>query len=682
MKPLAPEAPTPLRQAADLLASDPGEAARRAKAILLTAPRHPAATLILASARRRQGAFAEAHPLLAPLAEADPRNPLVQYELGESLAGLSATADAIAALRRAVAARPDMAIAWRALGDVLFLSGDRAAADEAYRRYVAAPTDEPAFASAAAALARGDAQAAEPPLRQHLTERPGDVRAMAMLASVVLNRQGFAEAEALLETALARHPGFVAARLGRAFVHLQLKRPVKTVIADLKQVLTVQPDNVNARVLLGGALARLGDAHGAVEAFQQALEARPNDPTALVQYGAQLKFVGRRDDAIAAFRRAIALDPRLGEAWFHLSDVKTYRFTGEEEAAMRALLAEDGLKSEQRCFAHYALARARADAGDPAQAFAQYAAGAALRRARTPYDAEKTTALVRRAQRLFTPAFFEARRKGGVNDCDPIFIVGLPRSGSTLVEQILASHSAVEGTTELTYINEAQRAAASIRGAPYPDLLALLDPMDRAELGRSYLGAARVHRHLGRPSFIDKTPENFQHVGLIHLILPRARIIDVRRHPIANGLSIFRQHFGEGRPYACDLREIGLFYRDYVDLMTCTDRALPARVHRVIYEDLVADAEGEIRRLLDYCGLSFEPACLSFHETRRAVMTPSAEQVRQPISTDGIDAWRAYEPWLGPLKEGLGPALELWRGDEETSGATTCPDHGVSTGTG
>jgi hypothetical protein len=329
---------------------------------------------------------------------------------------------------------------------------------------------------------------------------------------------------------------------------------------------------------------------------------------------------------------------------------------------MWAILASEGLADDARAYLCYAVAQARDAAGDAAGAFIAYESGASWQRSLTPYDPEDLSRFTRRCEALITPAFFAARAGSGRPDDDAIFIVGLPRSGSTLVEQILASHSQVEGTTELPYMAQiAQRLTLGPGKRVYPDCLASLGPGDGADLGEAYLEAAAAHRRLGRPRFIDKQPENFQHVPLIHLALPRARIIDVRRHPMASGLAIFRQHFGAGRPFSYDLTAIGRLYRDYLAQMACWDRALPGRVHRLIYEDLVNDPETEIRRLLDYCGLPFEEACLNFHASPRAVMTPSAEQVRRPIFREGLEQWRTYEPWLGPLKAALGPALETWR---------------------
>jgi hypothetical protein len=323
---------------------------------------------------------------------------------------------------------------------------------------------------------------------------------------------------------------------------------------------------------------------------------------------------------------------------------------------MAAQLERPDLAGEDRLHLHFALGKALEDRGEADAAFAQYPAGARRRRQDQPYDPDALTAFVRRSTRLFTKAFLAARAGGGSSSPAPIFIVGLPRSGSTLIEQILASHSAVEGTMELPDIGYL---AGGVTG--YPEGLAALPPAALAALGDAFVGGAEIHRKLGRPCFIDKMPNNFQHVGFIHLILPRATIIDARRHPLGAGFSAFKQLFARGQAFSDDLGDIGRYYRDYVELMAHFDDVMPGRVHRVIYEDLVEDTEGEVRRLLNHCGLPFEAACLRFHETDRPVRTVSSEQVRRPIYREGLDQWRRYEAHLGPLAEALGPALEGWR---------------------
>ena len=383
-----------------------------------------------------------------------------------------------------------------------------------------------------------------------------------------------------------------------------------------------------------------------------------------MSYGHSLKTIGRQADCIAAYRRCLALGPQLGEAWWSLANLKTFRFDETDVAAMEAQLARGDIGEEDRFHLQFALGKALEDAGAFERSFGHYRDGAALRRAAIDYDADHTTAHAARSKAVLTRALFDARPDWGSAAPDPIFIVGLPRSGSTLIEQILSSHSAVEGTMELPdIISIARRLGGRQRRdqpSAYPEALEALDAETCLALGEEFLERTRIQRKLGRPFFIDKMPNNFAHVGLIHLILPRAKIIDARRHPLGCCFSAFKQHFARGQTFSYDLTELGRYYADYVDLMTHFDAVLPGAVHRVIYERMVADPEAEVRRLLNYCGLPFEPGCLKFYENDRAVRTASSEQVRQPIFTDGVDQWRAYEPWLGPLKTALGPVLTTW----------------------
>jgi hypothetical protein len=323
-------------------------------------------------------------------------------------------------------------------------------------------------------------------------------------------------------------------------------------------------------------------------------------------------------------------------------------------------LATPVLDVEDRLHLRFALGKALEDRGDFAGSFKHYSEGARLRRGELHYDADQTSEETRRSQALFTQDFFALRADGGATSSAPIFIVGLPRSGSTLVEQILSSHSSVEGTMELPDLPRIARTIG--RDGDYFDRLAALTPDERTLLGEEFLSAARVHRKLGRPFFIDKMPNNCRHIGLIHLILPRATIIDARRHPMAACFSAFKQHFARGQGFSYDLADLGRYYRDYVTLMDHVDAVLPGRIHRVIYEDIVDGMEAEVRRLLDHCELPFEEACLRFHENVRAVRTASSEQVRRPIYREGLEHWRNYAPWLSPLSVALGPTLETWRG--------------------
>ena len=379
-----------------------------------------------------------------------------------------------------------------------------------------------------------------------------------------------------------------------------------------------------------------------------------------MSYGHICKTVGQLDDSISAYRRAIAIQPSLGEVWWSLANLKTIRFDDADVAAMAAALTDPDLGVDDCFHLHFALGKALEDRGEAEASFNQYATGNALRRAEVGYDPATIRDHVDRSLALFTPEFFAARANQGSPSTAPIFILGMPRAGSTLIEQILASHPAIEGTGELPDIPLMARRLGG-KARDYPDCLADLDAAELRALGEEYLDRAKVQRFTDQPMFIDKLPNNWAHVGLIRLILPNARIIDARRHPLACGFSNFKQHYARGQNFAYDLTDIGTYYGDYVRLMRHIDAVQPGLVHRVIHEDLVDDPEAEVRRLLDFLGLPFDPACLAFHENKRAVRTPSSEQVRRPISRDGLEQYRAYEAWLGPLEAALGAFGEQWR---------------------
>jgi tetratricopeptide (TPR) repeat protein len=646
-----------LQSAAARLASDPAQAGREAEQMLRAAPNDPRLLLILGSARRRLGAFAAAKAVLAPLARAYPRAANTQYELGLTLMALGEAPGAEAALRQAVSLNRDLADAWRALGDLKFRTGDAAAAEAAYAEQQRAAVTDPALRPAAEALFAGRVGEAEQRLRAHLAQRLGDAQATRLLAEAYLRQARYADAEVLFARALELEPGHDGARFSLADALFRQQKASEALV-EIDRLLARAPDDPAYLNLQAACLALVGEDALVLAIYEALLGAYPKQPRLWLNYGHALRAVGRREDAVVAFRRSLTLAPGLGDAYWSLANLKTASLTPADEAAMLAALRRPELIPDDRLHLHYALGKALEDRGEPAAAFDQYAHGAALRRAQTPYDADETTAQAKRAQALFTPGFFAARQAAGAPAPDPIFIVGLPRAGSTLIEQILASHSQVEGTMELPDLGLIARSF----GRDYPEALARLSPAELTALGERYLADTAVHRKLDRPFFVDKMPNNFQHIGLIQLILPGARIIDARRHPLGSGFSAFKQHFAQGQAFSYDLADIGRYYRDYVELMDHFDRVLPGRVGRVIYEDLVQDTEAQVRRLLALCGLSFEPACLAFHETRRAVRTVSSEQVRRPIFREGLEQWRAYEPWLDPLKTALGPALDGWRG--------------------
>jgi len=660
------EAPLPpLNQAIDraaaLLATDAASAEREARAALARAPRDPRAALILASALRRQGDASGALTILRPLAAAYPNAALTQYEFG---AALTLTGDPLAgieALRRATTLGRDHAEAWRALGEALFAEGDNAGAEAAFAQHRRAQVRDPRLKPAADALFAGRLAEAEQALRRSLMAHPDDPPALQMLADVLARETRFAEAEALLARCLQLEPGLDGARFAYADALFHQQKGAEAA-AELERLLAADPANPAYGNLMAACLELMGEFDRALAIYEGLLAAHGRQPLLWLNYGHMLRTVGRREDAAAAYRRAIALAPALGEAYLGLANLQT-PLSADEAAAMGREVERPDLAPRDRAYLCFALGRAREASGDAAAAFASYARGAALRRAQTPYDARDFTAYVETCVRVFSSDFFAARGDFGAEADDPIFIVGLHRSGSTLIEQILASHSAVEGTMELPDVGLIARELGwSVPGADYPACLANLSREMAAALGRRFIEATRPQRRLGRRFFVDKMPNNFQHLGLIQLMLPRAKIIDARRHPFGACVSAFKQHFAEAQAFTYDLADLGRYYRDYVALMDHFDAVLPGRVCRVIYEDMVEDTEGEVRRLLAYCGLDFEPACLAFHQNQRPVRTISSEQVRQPIYREGLDQWRRFEPWLGPLKDALGPALEGWRG--------------------
>jgi len=648
-----------LAEAQGLLSEHPARAAALAREILRAEPRHPVARLLLGAALRRSGEVMEAMSVLSALSAEQPGAWGPQLELGVAMAVQGEIASAVAALTRATHLNPRSSLAWHALGDQRLVLGDRAGAQEAHGKAQDALGDR-RLAAGVEALADGRAIEGWALLRAGLNLHRSDVAAKRLLSDVAVGLGRPEAALALLAEALAEAPGFLPARFHAAILHLQAGRP-EAALAQIEQALAQRSGVTDFLALRGAIHVQLGEAGAAVEDFAAALASDPAQPRVWVSYGHALKMAGRQAEAVAAYRRSLSLAPTLGEAYWSLANLKTWRFGDEDMAQMKALSARPDLTEADRAPLHFALGKGLEDQGRYEAAFAQYRRGNALRRAETPYDAAANRAFVERLIAIVTPDFLAARAGAGCPAPDPIFVVGLPRSGSTLVEQILASHSAVEGASELPDLTRIARqlgqAGSRLEGAAYPEALSELVIAAFEAMGQDYLAGTRPHRRLARPFFVDKFPNNFMHVGLIHLLLPRARIIDVRRHPLGCCLSVFKQNFAEGQAYSYDLADLGRYYANYVELMSHFDAVLPGRIYRQSYEALVEDPEGQVRGLLAYCGLPFEDQCLRFYESGRAVRTASSEQVRRPIFRDGLDQWRRFEPWLGPLKAALGPVL-------------------------
>ncbi|PIB90771.1 tetratricopeptide repeat-containing sulfotransferase family protein [Caulobacter sp. FWC2] len=652
-----------LEHAERLLEVDPRLAAEQARAILEVVPRHADTTRVLAAALRLSGDPEAAAATVQPLAQALPNLPLAQLELGLSLEQLGRTAEAARAFDRASALEPRLSEAWRGLSENLELLGDSAGAEKALARQLRASTRDPLLVEAATALSDNRLGEAERLLRERLKQDAGDVAAIRMLAETGARLGRYADAEGLLTRCIELAPGFAAARHNLATMLYRQNKNLEA-LAQI-EMLTAKDDRHPGYANLRAAiLARLGEYDRAIAVYDRVLADYPNQPKGWMSYGHALKTVGRQADCVAAYRKALELQPTLGEAWWSLANLKTVKFTAADLAAMTEALDTPDLSDEDRLHLDYALGKALEDAGRWDESFARYAEGAAIRRAQLGYDAADNAADTARTKAVFTPGFLAARAGQGCAAPDPIFIVGLPRSGSTLVEQILASHSMVEGTMELPdLIVMARRLGgktATRAESSYPESLADLSPADLEALGEEFLERTRVQRKTDRPFFIDKMPNNFAHAGFIHLILPNARIIDARRHPLGCCFSGFKQHFARGQAFSYDLTDIGRYYADYVALMAHFDAVLPGRVHRVIYERMIENPEAEIRALLDHCDLPFEAACLSPHENDRAVRTASSEQVRRPIFKDAVEHWQKFESHLGPLKQALGPVLDAY----------------------
>lgn len=652
-----------LAHALRLLDAHPALAAEQAQEILAVSPGHPGAELLLGMVANAQGDFARAETLLDPLSRGQPRSAKTWLELARARIGAGRRVDALACAERAVALQPGLPGAWLALADLRFAAGDEDGAEAAYLQHVRHSAHDPELMGAADALTRGELPEAETRLRARLARQPCDVAALRMLAELAARLGRNDEAALLLEHVLERAPGFDAARRNYAAVLNRGNRHAEA-LAEIDTLLERAPADPPLRNMRAVVLGKLGDFDGAIATYEAVLARTPEQWQVWLGYGHALKTANRTDDAVAAYRRAIALHPGFGGAWWSLANLKTVRFDAADIAAMRAQVQRPDLDDDARLHFEFALGKALEDAGEDADAFAHYARGNALRRAQLPYDAALGRERTRRAIRTYSREFFAARDGAGCPAPDPIFVVGMPRAGSTLIEQILSSHPQVEGTMELPALIAITRELRQREGNPettsYHDVLAGLGRAELAALGEDYLRRALVHRREGRPLFIDKMPNNFAHVGLIHAILPNAKIIDARRHPLACCFSNFKQHFARGQAFSYDLADMGGYYADYVALMAHFDEVLPGRVHRVIYEDMVADTEAQVRALLAYCGLEFDERCLRFFENRRAVRTASSEQVRRPIYREGVDQWRRFAPWLGPLEEALGPVLERY----------------------
>ena len=573
---------------------------------------------------------------------------------------------ALAQAQAIIEAVPTSAAAHRLAAHALRTLGREEEAQAASLAAVGATIHDEAMVDAALALAEDRLPDAEGALRQRLREDATDVAAIRMLAEVAGRIGRYDDAEKLLARALQLAPGFGAARANLATVYYKQNRFAEAA-ETLDAVLGDDPDNPAHANLRAAALGRIGGYDEALALYEELTRRFPDHAKLWMSHGHMLKTVGRQDDSVAAYRRALAADPGLGEIWWSLANLKTIRFDEGDRAAMEdALVAaepDSDARADDRLHLHFALGKAYDDVAEHEPAFRHYAAGNAIRSAQLGYRAAETRAAVDAIIAACTPEFFAARAGAGDPAPDPVFILGMPRAGSTLIEQILSCHSAIEGTMELPDIPALALGLgreAYGDGRRWIEALAETPPARLAELGTAFLQRTAVQRKTAKPFYIDKLPNNWLYTAFIRLILPNAKIIDARRHPLDCCFSNFRQHYARGQAFSYGLADVGAYYRDYVRLMAHIDAVQPGRVHRVIHEALLDDPEAEVRAMLAFLDLPFEDACLAFHSNARAVRTASSEQVRRPINRDGVGQWQPYAGWLDPLKQALDPVLDAY----------------------
>jgi len=621
-----------------------------------TAPDNRDVLYFMAVAQRYLGHIPDSLDTLARLEKRHPGFSRAYQERGHCCLAAGNPGAAIEAYLAAVNINVALPASWKAL-ELLFGSAGRAEEAKMAADHVAKLASLPQVVVTARSLfADGDIGMAERIIREYLIAHPNDIEAMRLLAQIGMRLDVYDDAEFLLESVLVFAPDYHLARHDYIEVLLKRHKSLKA-LEEAQKLLKVDPDNRSYRTIYAGACVSLGAYDRALAAYQDLLAATPRAPGIHLSIAHVLKTLGRQQDAIDSYRAATKAAPGYGDAYWSLANLKTYRFTDEEIACMRREEARDGATLVNRYHLSFALGKAYEDRADYAQSFRYYELGNALKKSELRFRLEPIERNARVQKAICTPEFLAARRGYGCARADPIFIVGLPRSGSTLLEQILASHSQVEGTMELADI---PRLVHGLQGRHYeesrpryPALLAGLSAEQCARLGEKYLADTRIYRTV-KPFFIDKMPNNFRHIGLIQLILPNAKIIDARREPMACCFSNFKQLFASGQEFTYGIEDIARYYRLYVDLMDHWDRVTPGRILRVQHEEVVEDLEGNVRRILDFCGLDFEPACLEFYRTERSVRTASSEQVRQPIFKEGLDHWRHFEPWLGPLRSALG----------------------------
>ncbi len=636
------------------------ESLAAARALRVQAPENRDVLYLVAVCERYLGRVADALRTLEDFAVLHPDYGRLFQERGHCLKAVGETPAAIAAYQQAVMLNTTLVASWNALGELFRAQGKEADARMAIANAATVKALPAPVVQATNLLSEGDIHGAERLVRNFLLAQPDHIEAMRLLARIGVQLEVLDDAEFLLESLLSFAPDYRAARHEYGAVLVKRHKYARA-LEEAQTLMALEPGNHGYRVVEANARVGLGQHEEALEVYRQILPHHGDPATVHLSIAHAQKTLGRQEQAIESYRASAAAQPGFGDAWWSLANLKTYRFTDAEIAQMQAFLESPRTGVVDRFHLCFALGKACEDRGDYPLSFRCYERGNAIKKRSSSF---RIAAIERNADlqaQVCTHEFFERRAGSGCASTAPIFIVGLPRAGSTLLEQILASHSQVEGTMELA---EIPRLAFRLQGRGhdeenprYPGVLAELDDQQLREFGETYLRETAIYRS-GKPFFIDKMPNNFRHIGLMHLILPNARIIDARRNPMACCFSNFKQLFASGQEFSYGIDDIARYYRSYVGLMQHWDTVLPGKVLRVQHEEVVQDLEGSVRRILDFLGLPFERSCLEFYNTERSVRTASSEQVRRPIYTEGLEQWRHYEPWLGPLREALGPLAE------------------------
>ncbi|MCB1646471.1 MAG: sulfotransferase, partial [Pseudomonadales bacterium] len=625
--------------------------------VLERTPQHTEALFLLAACHRYLHAYPDALIVLKQLTALDENYGRAWQETGHVHLALNNTQLAIDAFKIAVAKNPALLPSWQKLSALV--PQESPTHQQALRQTAYLSSLPKALLSASNMLNEGKLYRAEQICRHFLQSHPKHVEGMRMLAAIGMKYDILDDAEFLLESALTFEPDHLGARSDYIAV-LQKRQKFGKAFEEATRLLSADPENPVFRTIYANQCMAVGRFREALELYEDLSAIITADPTFYLTWGHGLKTVGNTETAIRQYRKASELRKDFGDAYWSLANLKTYQFTDSEVKVMQVMAESKDISDEDRLHFCFALGKHEEDQGLFDEAFRHYETGNKLRKAQLSYQKEKMTERLQLQQQVCTADFFREREDWGCPDNAPVFITGLPRAGSTLLEQILASHSMVDGTLELHNIGAlAQKLDGRLKPgeAPrYPARLTELSRQQCLDMGMQYIEETRIHRQ-GAPFFIDKMPNNFRHIGLIRLILPNATIIDARRHPLACCFSGFKQLFASGQEFTYGLEEIGQYYRDYVNLMEHWQRVLPGYILQVQYEAVVADLTTQVRRILDFCDLPFEEACLNFHETDRSVRTPSSEQVRQPIYQSGLAPWKPFEKHLQPLHNILGDLI-------------------------